>query len=66
LFYDMEQSGQIVGPRIDLKFNDDINAIAHCEQLITGKRLEVWEGTRLVVTLPRTFIQQRLESGGQF
>ncbi len=52
-FYNLEKDGRAVIARIDLVLDDDSTAIACAEQLIVGEEIQVWEGSRLVASLPK-------------
>lgn len=51
-FLNLGEGGQALIARIALTLDDDAMAIARAEQLIVGEQIEVWQGSRLVASLP--------------
>jgi hypothetical protein len=51
-FYSLDGRGRRIEPAIEVDCSDDVAAIAHGDAMQKDAKLEIWEGSRLVIVLP--------------
>jgi|tagenome__1003787_1003787.scaffolds.fasta_scaffold18430832_1 hypothetical protein len=51
--YPLDRSGHIAGPPTDLNCDSDGTATEQAKRLVDSRAIEVWDGDRLVICLPK-------------